>query len=258
MNNIICPKCKSPNNTDNEQECPNCGIIYKKYLYFRKNAFEDTIHTICGKGLDFSSEEFGKLSSRFPELKKICEKYVTVINTAREYFSDGNYEKALKIFTALRKKQPDLDQAIAPFIVTIESNMESDKEEAESNSAENSDVEETETNNFEEETTSEVENIGLIDCKACGNKVAKAAPLCPHCGVRAPGLHIRCPRCNSMNIGVGKRGYKPGVLSITGVFLVGPITLLGGFAGKNKLMLICQDCNNKWKADQRSIATMSG
>ena len=187
MNNIICPKCKSTNKTDNEQECPNCGIIYKKYLHLRKNAFEDTIHTICGKGLDFSSEEFEKLSSRFPEMKKNCDQYLTAINTAKKDFSDGNYERALKIFTALRKKQPGLDQAIAPFIVKIESNMESDKEETESNSAENLDSEENGTNNVEENTTVDRNKINekdrekRIPCPSCAERIKVEATLCPYC-----------------------------------------------------------------------------
>ena len=244
MPKLICPKCKSTNETDNKDECPNCGILYERYIYSRNKSFAKAITTIGNRGLHCCSGEFGKVSSQFPETKKLCDNYQAAINTALENYREGNNEKSQKIFTALLDKQPDLQKEIDPFLYVLKQRIDdSDDDSKKKGNADNA--------------ANDVTNSGVTNCKTCGKEVSQTAPACPHCGEQAPGLHIKCPKCNSMDIGSGKRGYKLGPASLIGTFTIGPAMLLCGLAGRKKIMLVCLDCNHKWKADKKYLATMN-
>lgn len=58
---------------------------------------------------------------------------------------------------------------------------------------------------------------------------------------------IRCGRCNSTQLHADKKGFSLGK-ALTGGALIGGAGLLGGFAGKNKVMITCLSCGYKWKA----------
>ena len=85
-----------------------------------------------------------------------------------------------------------------------------------------------------------------VKCKTCGKEVSKTAPTCPHCGENAPGLHIICPACHSMNISSGEKGFSLGKAA-AGALLLGPAGLLGGMLGRKDVELVCQSCGHKWK-----------
>ena len=93
----------------------------------------------------------------------------------------------------------------------------------------------------------------LVNCKTCGKQVSKTAPTCPHCGENAPGLHIKCPKCNSMNISSGQKGFGLGKAAIGGI-LLGPVGLLGGMFGRKTIELVCQSCGHKWKPDPKDFS----
>lgn len=93
----------------------------------------------------------------------------------------------------------------------------------------------------------------LVNCKTCGKEVSKTAPTCPHCGENAPGLHIKCPKCDSMNVSTGQKGFGLGKAA-AGAILLGPIGLLGGMIGRKEAELVCQNCNHKWKLDPKIIS----
>lgn len=92
----------------------------------------------------------------------------------------------------------------------------------------------------------------LVKCKTCGREVSKSAPACPHCGEEAPGLHIRCPKCSSMNIATGQKGFGLGKAAVGGL-LLGPVGLLGGMLGRKKIEMVCQACGHKWKPDPKDF-----
>lgn len=66
---------------------------------------------------------------------------------------------------------------------------------------------------------------------------------------------ITCPRCNSDYITSGKKGFGIGKAAIGGLVL-GPVGLLGGFIGANKMEFRCQSCQYKWSLDQTDFMRM--
>lgn len=55
-----------------------------------------------------------------------------------------------------------------------------------------------------------------------------------------------CPKCMSISIQPLKKGFGLGK-AIAGGVLLGPVGLLGGAIGKNKVEMYCMKCGNKWK-----------
>ena len=74
----------------------------------------------------------------------------------------------------------------------------------------------------------------LVNAKHAAEKCLKSAPACPHCGEEAPGLHIRCPKCSSMNIATGQKGFGLGKAAVGGL-LLGPVGTAGRNARKKKI-----------------------
>lgn len=56
-----------------------------------------------------------------------------------------------------------------------------------------------------------------------------------------------CPRCSSISVQPLKKGFGLGKAVIGGV-LLGPVGLLAGNIGKNKVEMYCMKCGNKFKA----------
>jgi len=59
-----------------------------------------------------------------------------------------------------------------------------------------------------------------------------------------------CPRCLSTNITANKKGYGLGK-GVTGVIIAGPVGLLAGGIGKNKVECTCLKCGYKFKAGSK-------
>lgn len=66
---------------------------------------------------------------------------------------------------------------------------------------------------------------------------------------------MQCPRCKSDYVGSGKKGFGIGKAAIGGLVL-GPVGLLGGFLGANKMEFRCNSCQYKWSLDQTDFAAM--
>lgn len=66
---------------------------------------------------------------------------------------------------------------------------------------------------------------------------------------------MRCPRCQSDFITTGKKGFGIGKAAIGGL-VFGPVGLLGGFIGANKMEFRCQSCHYRWSLDQTDFAGM--
>jgi len=56
---------------------------------------------------------------------------------------------------------------------------------------------------------------------------------------------IRCPKCNSEQITSQKKGFGFGK-AIAGIFVAGPLGLVAGTVGANKIQVHCLNCGNKW------------
>lgn len=58
--------------------------------------------------------------------------------------------------------------------------------------------------------------------------------------------YARCPRCGSVSISGQKKGYDVGA-GCCGTILVGPIGLILGLCGSNKMYAHCLKCGYKWR-----------
>ncbi len=56
---------------------------------------------------------------------------------------------------------------------------------------------------------------------------------------------LRCPNCGSTNVYVHKRGYYAG-RGCCGALACGPLGLLLGQVGAQKIMKTCLNCNKSW------------
>lgn len=56
---------------------------------------------------------------------------------------------------------------------------------------------------------------------------------------------LTCPKCGSTNIHIDKKGFGGGK-ACCGAAICGPLGLLFGNAGANKLRKTCLKCNNSW------------
>ena len=54
-----------------------------------------------------------------------------------------------------------------------------------------------------------------------------------------------CPKCGSCDVHAGKKGFSV-TKSIAGGVLLGPVGLLGGAIGSNKIKLTCLNCGHKF------------
>lgn len=57
---------------------------------------------------------------------------------------------------------------------------------------------------------------------------------------------VCCPRCGSTQLTANKKGFGLGRAAAGGL-LLGPVGLLGGFLGSNKVIITCLKCGHQWK-----------
>lgn len=57
---------------------------------------------------------------------------------------------------------------------------------------------------------------------------------------------VCCPRCGSTQLTANKKGFGLGKAAAGGL-LLGPVGLLGGFLGSNKVIITCLKCGHQWK-----------
>lgn len=56
---------------------------------------------------------------------------------------------------------------------------------------------------------------------------------------------IKCPKCNSEQITSQKKGFGFGK-ALVGIFVAGPVGVIAGAVGINKIQVHCLNCGNKW------------
>ena len=64
---------------------------------------------------------------------------------------------------------------------------------------------------------------------------------------------IRCPRCGSTQITADKKGFSGGK-AVAGAVLAGPIGVLAGTMGSNKVKITCLSCGNTFAPGQGKVA----
>ena len=69
-------------------------------------------------------------------------------------------------------------------------------------------------------------------------------------GVSGDEDTITCPECGSSQVTAGKKGFGLGKAAVGGL-LLGPIGLLGGVVGQNKVLITCLKCGHQWKVGER-------
>lgn len=62
---------------------------------------------------------------------------------------------------------------------------------------------------------------------------------------------LNCPKCGSSNIHADKKGLSV-KKSLAGGFLFGPVGLLGGLVGSNKIRLTCLDCGFEFQPGENN------
>lgn len=104
-------------------------------------------------------------------------------------------------------------------------------------------------------TVSEENCISTIplQCK-CGNKsenpiVKKPPDIKPPSRPTPVSTEIHCPKCGSTQITANKKGFGLGKAAAGGI-LLGPVGLMGGLLGSNKVILTCLKCGHQFKPGQ--------
>lgn len=62
-------------------------------------------------------------------------------------------------------------------------------------------------------------------------------------------MNIKCPQCNSEQITSQKKGFGFGK-ALAGIFVAGPLGIIAGAVGSNKIEVHCLNCGNKWLPSQ--------
>lgn len=59
------------------------------------------------------------------------------------------------------------------------------------------------------------------------------------------GVGPACPRCGAANVAADRRGFSVGKAAAGGL-LLGPLGLLGGLHGRDRVRLTCLGCGHEW------------
>lgn len=78
----------------------------------------------------------------------------------------------------------------------------------------------------------------------------------PHGGSHMNSHGFSCTKCGSTNVSVGKKGFGIGKAAIGGL-LLGPVGLLGGFVGGNKIKISCNDCRYSYEPHASELSRMT-
>jgi tellurium resistance protein TerD len=61
---------------------------------------------------------------------------------------------------------------------------------------------------------------------------------------------VKCPKCGSTQFTAVKKGFSLGKAAV-GAVLLGPIGLVGGAHGANRVEVVCLKCGKRWTPGKR-------
>lgn len=109
--------------------------------------------------------------------------------------------------------------------------------------------------------------MSIVSCPHCGRAANTEQSICNHCSWPLPEIIetssrsgafipssaisgksssvVKCPQCGSQSIQLMKKGFGLGKAAAGGLML-GPVGLLGGAVGSNKVQRVCANCGHKF------------
>ncbi|MCI5189688.1 MAG: hypothetical protein D3905_07785 [Candidatus Electrothrix sp. AS4_5] len=106
----ICPKCKGKYQSE-KIECPNCGIIFKRYKKQQDDAFKKLLQSVDDIPFEEVRLKCGKIVKTYPSLRGKCIKFLVALQAAMNSLESKEYEKAIELFDEISVKYPYFTEA---------------------------------------------------------------------------------------------------------------------------------------------------
>ena len=239
---VKCPRCNHINKLEGKK-CEHCGVIKSKYIEKRINDLQNTFKSLnCAQYNDIESS-IRSLANKYPELQENLNDLLSYFNKAITEYEEGRLKNAKDYFHSLKEQHSFISEEADNWIRQIELEEEYKKKLEESIKAFNesrfTDAREIliklkkdypnhlEVNDYLDKLSRFID-VDIIESK---NKATQ---------------ELKCLKCGSSSITTVKQGYQAGT-GCCSALLVGPLGLICGAVGQNRLYNVCQKCGYRWE-----------